>query len=44
MEINTIQWLPIETTHCAEVTELPFYHRDPFDRMLNYAIGVTPVP
>ncbi len=34
MEINTIQWLPIETTHCAEVTELPFYHRDPFDRML----------
>jgi PIN domain nuclease of toxin-antitoxin system len=34
MEINTIQWLPIETTHCAKVTELPFYHRDPFDRML----------
>jgi PIN domain nuclease of toxin-antitoxin system len=34
MEINTIQWLPIETTHCAEVTELPFHHRDPFDRML----------
>ncbi len=34
MEINTIQWLPIEMIHCAEVTELPFYHRDPFDRML----------
>ncbi len=34
MEINTIQWLPIEMTHCAEVTELPFHHRDPFDRML----------
>ena len=34
MEINTIQWLPIETTHCAVVTELPFHHRDPFDRML----------
>ncbi len=34
MAINTIQWLPIEMTHCAEVTELPFYHRDPFDRML----------
>ena len=34
LEINTIQWLPIEMTHCAEVTELPFYHRDPFDRML----------
>ncbi len=34
MEINTIRWLPIEMTHCAEVTELPFHHRDPFDRML----------
>ena len=34
MEINTIQWLPIEMTHCAEVTKLPFNHRDPFDRML----------
>lgn len=34
MEINTIQWLPIEMTHCAEVAELPFHHRDPFDRML----------
>jgi PIN domain nuclease of toxin-antitoxin system len=34
MEINTIQWLPSETTHCAEVAELPLYHRDPFDRVL----------
>jgi PIN domain nuclease of toxin-antitoxin system len=34
IQINTIQWLPIEMTHCAEVTELPFHHRDPFDRML----------
>jgi PIN domain nuclease of toxin-antitoxin system len=34
MEINTIQWLPIELTHCAEVAEMPFHHRDPFDRML----------
>jgi len=34
MELNTIQWLPIEMTHCAEVAEMPFHHRDPFDRML----------
>jgi PIN domain nuclease of toxin-antitoxin system len=34
MEINTIQWLPIEMTHCAGAAELPFHHRDPFDRML----------
>ena len=31
---NAIQWLPIEMPHCAEVTKLPFHHRDPFDRML----------
>jgi len=29
-----IQWLPIELAHCVEVTELPFHHRDFFDRML----------
>jgi len=34
MEINAIRWLPIEMPHCAEVTKLPFHHRDPFDRML----------
>jgi len=34
METNTIQWLPLEMAHCAEVTDLPFHHRDPFDRML----------
>ena len=34
MEINAIQWLPIEMPHCDEVTKLPFHHRDPFDRML----------
>jgi len=26
--------LPIEMLHCAELTKLPFHHRDPFDRML----------
>jgi len=34
MEMNAVQWLPIETAHCEEVTILPFHHRDPFDRML----------
>jgi PIN domain nuclease of toxin-antitoxin system len=33
-QTNTIQWLPIEMTHCAGVAELPLHHRDPFDRML----------
>ena len=34
MELNAILWLPIQMPHCAEVTKLPFHHRDPFDRML----------
>ena len=34
MVVNVIQWLPIEMPHCAEVTKLPFHHRDPIDRML----------
>jgi len=34
METNTIQWLPLEMAHFAEMTDLPFHHRDPFDRML----------
>lgn len=34
MAANTIQWLPVEMAHCAELTKLPFHHRDPFDRML----------
>lgn len=34
MKTNTIQWLSVEVPHCAKVIELPFHHRDPFDRML----------
>lgn len=34
IDANAIEWLPIEMPHCVVVTELPFHHRDPFDRML----------
>jgi len=34
MSINAVQWLPVEMPHCAELTKLPFHHRDPFDRMM----------
>jgi len=34
IRLNAIQWLPVEISHCAELTKLPFHHRDPFDRML----------
>ena len=34
LETNAILWLPIKRVHCVEVIDLPFHHRDPFDRML----------
>jgi len=34
LKVNAIQWLPVEMPHCAQLTKLPFHHRDPFDRML----------
>lgn len=34
MAANQIQWLPVEKEHCCRVVELPFIHRDLFDRLL----------
>lgn len=31
---NNFEWLPITDEHMAVVAELPFHHRDPFDRLL----------
>ena len=31
---NGFRILPIEPSHTAVLTTLPFYHRDPFDRLL----------
>ena len=29
-----VTWLPISPTHCRKIQDLPFHHRDPFDRMI----------
>ncbi len=34
MRNNFIKFLPITKEHCNYLTQLPFHHRDPFDRML----------
>jgi PIN domain nuclease of toxin-antitoxin system len=34
LQINDISILPIEIAHTAAVTNLPFHHKDPFDRLL----------
>ncbi len=34
MELNGFGLLPLRTSHIAKVIPLPFYHRDPFDRII----------
>ncbi|MDP2862423.1 MAG: type II toxin-antitoxin system VapC family toxin [Desulfobacterales bacterium] len=34
LEENDINVLPIELSHLNKVIELPFHHRDPFDRLI----------
>ena len=34
MGANGFHPLPLQLTHVARVVDLPFHHRDPFDRML----------
>ncbi len=29
-----LHFLPLEVAHCRRVQDLPFHHKDPFDRML----------
>ncbi len=34
MQINDFTFLPISITHTARIVNLPFHHRDPFDRLI----------
>ena len=34
LEENFINILPIELNHLSQIIELPFHHRDPFDRLI----------
>ena len=34
MALNSIQGLPIQTSHALHVFNLPSHHRDPFDRII----------
>ncbi|MEJ5251423.1 MAG: type II toxin-antitoxin system VapC family toxin [Chthonomonadetes bacterium] len=34
LEINNIELLDIKVSHLSELLQLPFHHRDPFDRLL----------
>jgi PIN domain nuclease of toxin-antitoxin system len=41
---NRFRILPIEPKHTAVLTTLPFYHRDPFDRLLVAQAMVEQIP
>lgn len=41
---NDLKLLPIKIDHAAEVTRLPFHHKDPFDRMLIAQSLVESIP
>jgi PIN domain nuclease of toxin-antitoxin system len=41
---NEFEILPIEPKHAAAVSNLPFHHRDPFDRLLIAQALVEQVP
>lgn len=34
LQLQGVQLLPIALAHVIRVARLPFYHRDPFDRLL----------
>lgn len=42
--INQIDVLPISLPHLARYTELPFHHRDPFDRLIIAQAMVEDIP
>jgi PIN domain nuclease of toxin-antitoxin system len=34
LQVNNIKILPIQFNHTKKLLELPYYHRDPFDRII----------
>jgi PIN domain nuclease of toxin-antitoxin system len=44
MSLNGIEVLDIRTEHVAKVVQLPFHHRDPFDRRLIAQAKVEEIP
>ncbi len=41
---NNFEWLPITDDHLAAVADLPFHHKNPFDRLLIAQASVEGIP
>ena len=44
MARNNFEWLPITADHLEVVSDLPFHHKDPFDRLLVAQAVVERIP
>ena len=44
MIANNISGLPIQLVHALHVYNLPYHHRDPFDRMLVAQASIEKIP
>jgi PIN domain nuclease of toxin-antitoxin system len=44
LAVNSIALLPIRLEHVAQTSNLPFHHRDPFDRLLVAQAFVEEIP
>lgn len=44
ISINDFKILPIQPKHTAVLIDLPFYHKDPFDRLLIAQASVEKIP
>jgi PIN domain nuclease of toxin-antitoxin system len=44
IRINNFRILPIEFKHTAVLIDLPFHHKDPFDRLLIAQANVERIP
>jgi PIN domain nuclease of toxin-antitoxin system len=44
IELNELSLLPLELAHAAKVSELPFHHKDPFDRLLIAQAMIEDIP
>ncbi len=44
LEVNGFELLPIALEHAAAVRELPFHHRDPFDRLIAAQARAEEIP
>ncbi len=44
LNLNGIKVMDIQIEHVAKVTQLPFHHRDPFDRLLIAQAQIAAIP